>query len=356
MINGKRYFSACQRIDGRPVLDTRILLRITSNGKLPLIGADVYPGDAAWSSSISSLIAASNLASFCGSGDFEISETKEAWIRRTGDLLPVYSIQMRGDAADERPVGLVHAETGEILGFYNAVYYDLPGTLTGPNLPLRYDDDPVYLPYSFATVTFDGDGIEPVVVDTDENGQFNAATLVEGGEYDFSTLLSGPWVQVSYEDGDNASFAETFTAEATYNPSWLWPGMGRMDEFNVFYHTNFIHSFYKELDPLFTGMDESIPATVAYDNNYENAFWNGEGMFFGAGAGQLRNLALFSDIIYHEYTHGVTGRIYPHGTLPYVGQSGAMNEAWSDYFPVPSMMIPGFHAESTWETIIRCET
>ncbi|RKZ25472.1 hypothetical protein DRQ29_06270, partial [bacterium] len=36
---------------------------------------------------------------------------------------------------------------------------------------------------------------------------------------------------------------------------------------------------------------------------------------------------------YHEYTHGVTHHIYPGDALPYSGQSGAIDEALSDYFP-----------------------
>jgi len=107
---------------------------------------------------------------------------------------------------------------------------------------------------------------------------------------------------------------------------------GRDDERSLYWHTNFIHDYWKRLDPGFRGMDYPVPATAMYGTNYDNAFWNGHGMFFGDGD-QMDNFALYADVVYHEYGHGVTGNIYPRDILPYRGESGALNEAWSDYFP-----------------------
>jgi Zn-dependent metalloprotease len=111
------------------------------------------------------------------------------------------------------------------------------------------------------------------------------------------------------------------------------PGVYDYDELNVFHHMNAAHNYMKQVDPSFTGMDYKAPGFVRVGMNYANAYWDGEGLNFGEGDGaELRNLALFSDVIYHEYQHGVTDHIYPSGMLPYVGESGAMDEAWSDYF------------------------
>jgi len=52
--------------------------------------------------------------------------------------------------------------------------------------------------------------------------------------------------------------------------------------------------------------------------------------YFGNNS-TLGNLALMSDVLYHEYTHGVVDHVYT-TDLPYSGQTGAMNEAWADYF------------------------
>src|ERR671919_871372 len=61
-----------------------------------------------------------------------------------------------------------------------------------------------------------------------------------------------------------------------------------------------------------------------------NALWDGEKMIYGnPDPTQLYPLSADLDIVAHELTHGVTEFS---GDLVYLGQSGAMNEAYSDYF------------------------
>lgn len=78
--------------------------------------------------------------------------------------------------------------------------------------------------------------------------------------------------------------------------------------------------------------DAGLPldATVHFDQNYDNAFWNGQRMVFGDGDGSLFNRFTFSlDVIAHELTHGITEM---EAALTYHGQSGALNESISDVF------------------------
>jgi Zn-dependent metalloprotease len=62
-----------------------------------------------------------------------------------------------------------------------------------------------------------------------------------------------------------------------------------------------------------------------------NAFWDGTQMLYGQApfGGQLRSLAASLAVVAHELFHGVTG-----GTarLIYQGESGALNESYSDIF------------------------
>ncbi|MFI8106718.1 M4 family metallopeptidase [Streptomyces sp. NPDC086023] len=77
---------------------------------------------------------------------------------------------------------------------------------------------------------------------------------------------------------------------------------------------------------------EGLPllATVHYDENYGNAFWNGEQMVFGDGDGEIfLDFTLPVDVIGHELAHGVTQYT---ANLDYFGQSGALNESMSDVF------------------------
>ena len=78
--------------------------------------------------------------------------------------------------------------------------------------------------------------------------------------------------------------------------------------------------------------DAGLPlnATVHFDQDYDNAFWNGQQMVFGDGDGTLFNRFTISvDVIGHELTHGVTEM---EAGLIYHGQSGALNESMSDVF------------------------
>ncbi|QUM80065.1 M4 family metallopeptidase [Moritella sp. 5] len=65
---------------------------------------------------------------------------------------------------------------------------------------------------------------------------------------------------------------------------------------------------------------------VHYDNNYENAFWNGESMTFGDGADTFYPLVSL-DVSAHEVSHGFTEQ---NSGLVYSGKSGGLNESFSD--------------------------
>lgn len=65
---------------------------------------------------------------------------------------------------------------------------------------------------------------------------------------------------------------------------------------------------------------------VHYSTNYENAFWNGTSMTFGDGANTFYPLVSL-DVGSHEVAHGFTEQ---NSNLTYSGQSGGINEAFSD--------------------------
>ncbi|BAV97770.1 M4 family metallopeptidase [Lysobacter enzymogenes] len=65
---------------------------------------------------------------------------------------------------------------------------------------------------------------------------------------------------------------------------------------------------------------------VHYSNSYENAFWDGSAMTFGDGATTFYPLVSL-DVSAHEVSHGFTEQ---QSGLVYSGQSGGINEAFSD--------------------------
>lgn len=71
-----------------------------------------------------------------------------------------------------------------------------------------------------------------------------------------------------------------------------------------------------------------IRSTVHYYTSYNNAFWNGTQIVFGDGDGvTFKQLSGDLDVVGHELTHGVTEKT---ADLEYYGESGALNESFSD--------------------------
>ncbi len=72
---------------------------------------------------------------------------------------------------------------------------------------------------------------------------------------------------------------------------------------------------------------------VADDNGsgLDNAFWNGQAIFYGNGASSFTPLAGALDVAGHEMSHGT---VQETANLEYQGESGALNESFADIFGV----------------------
>lgn len=65
---------------------------------------------------------------------------------------------------------------------------------------------------------------------------------------------------------------------------------------------------------------------VHYGDGYENAYWDGKQMTFGDGESMMYPLVSLG-VGAHEISHGFTEQ---HSSLEYIGQSGGLNESFSD--------------------------
>ena len=144
-------------------------------------------------------------------------------------------------------------------------------------------------------------------------GEFYVATPVSGVKclnvYDAKEgqTLPGDSIQDPGNGSDPAAKEAYDGAEATYNM------------YNDVYGRNSIDD---------KGM--CINSSVHYEQDYDNAFWDGRQMVYGDGDGKLFNRFTISiDVIGHELTHGVTEN---EAGLVYSYQPGALNESISDVF------------------------
>lgn len=74
------------------------------------------------------------------------------------------------------------------------------------------------------------------------------------------------------------------------------------------------------------GSSMKLVMRVHYGSSYENAYWDGQQMTFGDGDTMMYPLVSLG-VGGHEVSHGFTEQ---HSGLEYFGQSGGMNEAFSD--------------------------
>jgi Zn-dependent metalloprotease len=73
-----------------------------------------------------------------------------------------------------------------------------------------------------------------------------------------------------------------------------------------------------------------VIVTVHYEQDYDNAFWDGTQLVFGDGDGKVfERFTKPVDVLGHEFSHAVTQFT---ANLTYQGQSGALNESVSDVF------------------------
>jgi thermolysin len=77
------------------------------------------------------------------------------------------------------------------------------------------------------------------------------------------------------------------------------------------------------------GASYQLLSRVHYGTNYNNAFWNGSSVSYGDGDGVLLAPLVALDVVGHEITHGVTEKT---AGLLFKGESGAINESFSDIF------------------------
>ncbi len=101
---------------------------------------------------------------------------------------------------------------------------------------------------------------------------------------------------------------------------------------NAYDSAGTVRAYYKQLlnrDSI-DNRSMDLVLNVHFGNKYNNAFWDGDEMTFGDGDGVIfSGFARSLDVVGHELAHGVTQ--FSSGLI-YQGESGALNEHFSDVF------------------------
>ncbi|MDD2891026.1 MAG: M4 family metallopeptidase [bacterium] len=141
------------------------------------------------------------------------------------------------------------------------------------------------------------------------NGTITAWDCHDKWRTDSATLIVDPNGDKNFNDNSRLPAG----VSAQYN----------MDSVYTYYYNTFGRNSWND-------SGASLLSVVHYLHNYNNASWNGRYMVFGDGDDSLLScLAGALDVTAHEMTHAV---IQSTADLVYLGQHGALNEAFSDFF------------------------
>ncbi|MEW6088255.1 MAG: M36 family metallopeptidase [bacterium] len=334
------YVTFKQLFQNVPVYNSRVDFQFDKDGNLLLFGADVFPDI---NIPVLQKIDENNAVKII-KDDINFNPEKDKISVPELLIYPEeikegfkYYLVWKLEVTVKRPAGnwvyFIDAENAGIKMKYNDINNDISGKITGYILPFYSGDSPQEVSFPYESV-FAGS----YSAISNKDGNYSVPTPF--GIYLLTSGLSGKYLNVTNEDGNNSLFYKTLNDSESQNIIWN-TGLtsGYYEEMNVYYHSMKMHDYIKSIDPEFTGMDYCVPAVVRITDYYrDNAYWsNTEGMGFGAGtSGYSKSWALFADVIYHEYTHGVTDRLYMQegGSLDYIDgtESGAMDEGFSDYW------------------------
>jgi vibriolysin len=126
----------------------------------------------------------------------------------------------------------------------------------------------------------------------------------------FNNRISAPDIPFEFKCREN-TFKESNGGYAPLNDAHYFAGVA-VKMYREWYGT----------DPI----QGKVLLRVHYSEKYQNAFWNGKCLTFGDGGDAFYPLVAL-DIMAHELSHGFTEQ---HSNLIYTGESGAINEAFSD--------------------------
>jgi bacillolysin len=163
---------------------------------------------------------------------------------------------------------------------------------------------------------------------------------VKGDTKQMDVTVSGASHQMISPDGRQATYdaenKQSLPGALFSDPDGTWNLAGRTSPgqpagVDAHYNANVTDDFYQAVFDRNSLDDEGIQmvSTAHFSSNYNNAFWNGKQITYGDGDGTetFRELSGGLDVTTHEFTHGVTE--FTSG-LVYKGESGALNEAFSD--------------------------
>lgn len=231
------------------------------------------------------------------------------------------------------PVGrwVTHVDvgTGEVLDYYDEVHW-LSGTIEGMVYPRSVYED--LAPKALALVQVVGDGGSDTFADRD-----GVYTL--SGEDSATVALEGSYCRVKNKQGSDSS--------TSVDGDLLWTASSdtQQAEISAYTYVSDVHQWCLDQGLSNDRCVEPIVANVN-ENSSCNAYYDGSTVNFYRAGGGCVNTAEISDVVYHEWGHGL--HMSGAGTP---GVDGSVSEGVADAVAnlqtLDSVIGPGFYVGST---------
>ncbi len=286
-----RYCIYRQEVDGIPLYDTRIDLRLKF-GKVILIGVDV-------DESVTSLPAASlgrnqavNIAYSYHPDDTLHACTLLAKRYDSGMYLPFWRVYI-GDYYME-----IAGTDGTVLVDEEHLYdYEFTGQVSGYVSEINPLDDFPLLPlFSLDTYFYEESAYAP----TDEFGNYSLYSDDYNEQLTYVTP-TGPYADIERYDYTTAYIEET-TYDNVRADFTFYDDNSKHAERNVFYYTNVGHDYIKGIEPSFEELDFPVVSSVER-GAWCNAMAGWGVMYYYKAQSPCINLGWIPDVILHEYGH-----------------------------------------------------
>jgi Zn-dependent metalloprotease len=326
-----------QRFQGVPLLLTDVTVRLDVDGSVFAFGSDTRTGiqldvvptvDAATARVLAraGLVFDPNADSASGGDELYVLPLETA---TAADYALVRRVRVSQAEPPHEWDTFVDAHSGLVRWRFDRVRYaSVSGTVTGLVHPQSPEDVPQTLPVRDCAVTVTGTG--GAVVQSDVTGLYSRTGV--SGTISLTARMRGPFAAVSRNDGGSTALFSQSGINPNVSPVVDIPFTNAnsiQPERDTFYNTTRAHAYIKGIDPSFVALDHAIPVLVNIPQTC-NAFWDGTGLnFFAAGAG-CNNTGSVSDVVFHEYGHGINDNLYVSLGSPLGMINGALHEGTAD--------------------------
>jgi len=334
LVNGKWYVSFRQYYKGLEVLLSRIELRIVETGKVMAFDIEYFNNIGI--STVPALSAA-EAAGYADEGIGSKVKTDKILTSDKAFILPVksgssveyrlvYNVEVKPTGGFTNYSSYVDANSGEVVWRYKttqeAVSFSVQG---GIKLKSPMYGADVYVPFSGMNFQ-----VGNKTFTSDSAGIVHCGNITD--MTNISADFSGRWVKIT---GKQTTISKYYGTLVPGNPFEVRFSdlNSHTYERNQFYHTNYIHDFYKRLDPQLTCLDTQFNVVLDYEiesNSSPNAYSNGAEIVFICLSDPSGRFPEGPSILFHEYGHSINTLFYKQKGIKNGMANSTLHEAIAD--------------------------